>query len=68
MGSVWSSGSGNKHIRHENSKQPCAVCEQMVMHYVDGSIAKHSVFLYEKRKNIYHKTSKKKDCDNKKWR
>jgi hypothetical protein len=64
----YTSGSGNKHIPNQNEKRACEVCEQRVMHYVDGSIERHSVFLYEKRKGIYHKTSKKKNCDNKRWR
>jgi len=64
----YTSGGGNKHIPHQNEKRPCAVCEQRVMHYVDGSIAKHDVYLYEKRKGIYYRTSKKKNCDNKRWR
>lgn len=62
-----SSGSGNSNIPHQNEKRACAVCEKRVMHYTDGTIAKHSVYLYEKRKGIYHRTSKKKDCDNKRW-
>lgn len=64
----WSSGnSNNKNVPHQNEKRACEVCEQRVMHYKDGSVEKHDVYLYEKKKGIYHRTSKKKNCDNKRW-